>query len=204
MPVRTCLRPSSRIQYCSRYHRHVPSSHLSSHRIISTSSVSSQTFHLPFTIPFTSPHSPVHSALAGLAARPAAARHEKRDGTFSSPAGGQQNGRFNPFTRRRTDTARLTCVQPILHGGLEQGLSPGPIHHLIRRAVIAHVEIQTDLHERRRGPGLWPLTNPRQRLKVTLKIIDNAIYSNIRNAGGSGEPAATDDGWRHIDCPPFP
>ena len=99
---------------------------------------------------------------------PRGARHEKRDGTFSSPAGGQQNGRFNPFTRRRTDTARLTCAQPILHGGLEQGLSPGPIHHLIRRAVIAHVEIQTDVHERRRGPGLWPLTNLRQRLKVTL------------------------------------
>ena len=51
--------------------RVLSSLHLSSHRIISTSSVSSQTFHLPFTIPFTSPHSPVHSALAGLVARPA-------------------------------------------------------------------------------------------------------------------------------------
>ena len=47
-----------------------------------------------------------------------------------------------------------------------------------RRAIIAHVDIQADPHERRRGPGPWPLTNLRQRLKVTLKIIDNAIYSS--------------------------
>ena len=118
----------------------------------------------------------------GRARRPLQHRRHARskDGTFSSLAGGQQNGRFNPSP----DAAPImpycpTCAQPILHGGLEQGTyarAPGPIYYLISdELLLLTSRSETDPHERRRGSGLWPLTNLWQRHKVTLKIIDNVI-----------------------------
>jgi hypothetical protein len=87
----------------------------------------------------------------GRARRPSRGHVQKRDGTFSSLAGGHQNGRFNPFTRRRTDTARLTRAQPILLGGLEQGLSPGPIYHLIPDELSLLTSISKQIHMSEEG-----------------------------------------------------
>ena len=151
MPVRTCLRPSSRIQYCSRYHRHVLCV-LIYHLIASSVHHDHQSRHKPSIF-----HSrfPSHLYILPCTQRwqgssPVPRSRQKRDGTFSSLAGGHQNGRFNPFTRRRTDTA-LTRAQPILLGGLEQGLSPGPIYHLIPDELSLLTSISKQIHMSEEG-----------------------------------------------------
>ena len=163
VPARSRLRPSSLIctVLCTSSYIH-PSSPIAP----STSINGRRPEPFILTSPFTSPKTFLPRAGKASPCPPRSFWRHRRDsrredGIFSSHEGGQGPGRDDSFTRRTSDSARATCVQPHRHGGLENKTARrhrestrAHILPLSGCSVDAHVEIRRAQRERRRGSRL--------------------------------------------------